>query len=121
MIENYFSQAILHQGGIYRNSLLLIEDGDINVTPLENETAFTIYISGCIVVGCAEKIDSSIISEMNAIVGKHAIGEVLSQINSYLKENSLYLPSDEKKQQGNFRVTLLGYNNDIGWYTISFR
>lgn len=119
MIENYFSQAILHRGAVYRNSVLSIADGCVSVMPLENETAFTVYVSGCIAVCRAEKIGCGVLSEMNAIVGNRGIGEVLGVIDSYLRENSLYF--DEKKQQGNQSITLLGYKNDIGWYTISSR
>lgn len=118
MVERYFSQVVLHQGNLHRNAVVEMNGGCIAVVPYEEETAFTVFISGCIAV-CNNGVNPACLTEMNAIVCRcGSVYDALSAIDMYLGNNGLYL-SDCKKKQGHDVVSLLKYDVSSGWNFVS--
>lgn len=102
--KRIYAHYILYQGGIYKNTILEIGESNVQLFPFEQEIADTIFISGIVVV-CDENISNIHQSSVLGILKSPLDLNIKSrEMNRYLIEHKLYLPSDSRN--------MILYHND---------
>ncbi len=95
--QRLLANIILHRGTLYKNTILEIKDNSVVLTPFEQETAATSFISGIVAVCDSDSLTPAHQQKLNAIatcisvVGeKRDLLAIANGISDYLKANNLY-------------------------------
>lgn len=95
--QRLLANIILHRGILYKNTILEIKDNNVVLTPFEQETAATSFVSRIVAVCDSISLTLAHQQKLNqiatriSVVGeKRNLLDVADAISDYLKANNLY-------------------------------
>ena len=96
-MKQYLAHAVLHQGRVYRNSIVRIDDGEVIITPFNGEVQSTIFVPGLIAVCAENKLSDSDRRAMNyKVQGAPLVESAIRRLTRYLESARLYTHDDDK-------------------------
>ena len=95
-MTRYLAHAVIHDGKIYRNSIVGIDNGVLSIERFEREVHSTIFVSGVIIVAAENKIMLSDRQQLNNIFKKESLSETgLKRVMRYLERRDIYAVDKE--------------------------
>lgn len=97
MTTRYLAHAVLHEGRVYRNSIVHIEDGKVIIAPFAGETQSTIFVPGLIAV-CAESrtTDADRRSMHYKVQNAPLVESAIRRVSEYIKSARLAVHDDDR-------------------------
>ena len=97
-MTQYLAHAILHQGRIYRNSIVRIEDEEVIITPFDGEVQSTVFIPGIIDVCAESRLTDSDRRAMGYKVQNAPLVETaIRRVAHYLTSSRLYVSDNDSR------------------------
>lgn len=91
----YLAHAVIHNGKLYRHSIVGIENGVLSIERFEREVHSTVFVSGVIIVAAENKITLSDRHQLNNIFKKESLIETgLKRVMRYLERRDIFMDDD---------------------------
>ncbi|HRF67980.1 MAG TPA: hypothetical protein PK430_02020 [Muribaculum sp.] len=88
----YLSHAVLHAGQVYRQSLVAIVDGKVEVSRFDREEHSTVFVSGLVAVVADNRVTNVNIGQLDRIVKTAPLVETaILRAMRYMKGRSLFV------------------------------
>lgn len=89
LVKNYLAHIVLFNGEVWRNSVVDLRGEIVSISEFKRETAFTVFISGVVVV-CNCNLNDEHRESLRSIVD-HGGEEMIDKLLLYMKSHNLDL------------------------------
>ncbi len=92
----YLAHAVIHDGIVYRQSIVHLDDKEITVTRFAREIHSTVFVPGIIVVAPEERVTTVNIDRMKRIVNRATLIEgAIKRVDRYVTAHNLVVKPGE--------------------------
>ena len=104
----YLALGVLHNGTLYRNSLVWLDGERVVIKPFDGEVPQTVFVSGLVAVCSASRLTDAHRRTLALRVQDAPLLErAILKVDRYLQSNSLYLDTENTERTDNPVLLLL--------------
>lgn len=98
-MTHYLAQGVLHNGRLYRNSIVYISSGDkVVIKPFSMEEPSTVFVSGIVAICAISRVNDSHRKALDYIVkGADLMEKAFIRAARYLDSHQLYIADSADK------------------------
>lgn len=90
-MARYLAHAVIHDGQVFRHSIVSIDNGILTIRKFEREEHSTIFVPGIIIVAAEEKITRSGRRQLSALFRKEQLIESgIKKVMRYLLQHDIF-------------------------------